>query len=164
MIDEWAREFGVSGTAVAELKRRMGIGDGSDLINQLSTNNTEPQGSEGRQQALVRLEAAKKGVRLFRNNVGAIKDERGVPVRFGLANDSKALNDVLKSADLIGWTPTLIQPRHVGMTLALFTSVEMKHAGWQYKGDAHERAQLAWANLVAAGGGRALFATGPEFL
>jgi hypothetical protein len=161
MIDEWAREFGVSVAAVAELKRRMGI-DTAPQTHELGTG--EPAGSEGRQQALVRLEAAKKGVRLFRNNVGAIKDERGVPVRFGLANDSKALNDVLKSADLIGWTPTLIQPHHVGMMFALFTSVEMKHEGWTYKGDAHERAQLAWLNLVIAGGGRALFATGPDFL
>lgn len=161
MIDEWAREYGVSSAAVAELKRRIGIDTGPQT-HELGIG--EPQGSEGRQQALVRLEAAKKGVRLFRNNVGAIKDERGVPVRFGLANDSKALNDVLKSADLIGWTPTPIQPHHVGMTLAVFTSVEMKHESWQYKGDAHERAQLAWLNLVIAGGGRALFATGPEFL
>jgi hypothetical protein len=160
MIDEWAKDWGIRGAAIADLKIRMGI----STLDLTGENPPAQPGSEGRQQALVRLEAGKKGVRLFRNNVGAIKDERGVPVRFGLANDSKALNDVLKSADLIGWTPTVIQPHHVGMMFALFTSVEMKHEGWTYKGDAHERAQLAWLNLVIAGGGRALFATGPDFL
>lgn len=155
MIDEWAKHWGVPVGAIADLKRRMGI----DLGRQW--HGDDPPGSEGRQQSLVRLEAAQKGIRLFRNNVGAMRDERGVPVRFGLANDSKALNDVIKSADLIGWTPTVIQPHMVGMTLAVFTSVEMKHETWQYKGDAHEQAQLAWANLVIAGGGRAMFATGP---
>lgn len=161
MLDEWAKHWGVSDAALSDLKSRIGT---ETLINVPEIISADPLGSESRQQALVRLEAARVGVRLFRNNVGAIKDERGVPVRYGLANDSKALNEVLKSADLIGWTPTRIEAHHVGTTLAVFTSVEMKHQGWQYRGDAHEKAQLAWLNLVLAGGGRALFATGPEFL
>ena len=116
--------------------------------------------SESYVQSIVRLEAARKGVRLFRNNVGALIDSRGVPVRYGLANDSKAANEAMKSADLIGWRSLIIESHMVGRCIAQFVSRECKHVGWQYHGDERERAQLAWAQLVAAGGGDAAFCTG----
>ena len=43
-------------------------------------------------QAAVRLEAARMGILLFRNNVGALIDVRGIPVRYGLANESTQIN------------------------------------------------------------------------
>lgn len=123
------------------------------------------ESSETRVQSLVRLEAAQKHKRLWRNNVGAIKDERGVPVRYGLANDSKSLNTELKSADLIGWEPILITADMVGMTFARFLSVECKHENWT-PGEHPEReqAQQRWADLVNAAGGRALIVTKPGSL
>ena len=116
--------------------------------------------SEAYVQSIVRLEAVKKGMRLWRNNVGALIDSRGVPVRYGLANDSKQLNVVCKSGDLIGWRPILITPAHVGSKIAQFVSRECKRPGWMYTGSDHERAQLKWAEMIAADGGDAKFCTG----
>lgn len=97
-------------------------------------------GSEARIQGLVRLEGARKGYRLWRNNKGVLPDRRGVPLRFGLANDTKQLSDQLASADLIGWDP-----------VGRFVSVEVKKAGGVIAD-----AQKNWAALVEAGGGLAL--------
>ena len=116
--------------------------------------------SEAWAQSLVRLEASEKGVKLFRNNVGVLKDETGRPVRYGLGNDSAKMNEVLKSADLIGLRPVLIEQRHVGHVLGQFVSREVKAPGWQYTGTGREVAQMAWCNLVNSCGGDAAFATG----
>ena len=50
----------------------------------------------------IRLEAAKQGILLWRNNVGAVKTSDGRMIRFGLANDSHKMNQHIKSSDLIG--------------------------------------------------------------
>lgn len=120
--------------------------------------------SEAYAQSQVRLEAPAKGVTLWRNNVGVLTDINGRPVRFGLANDSKQLNEVLKSSDLIGWRPVLITPAHVGTTIAQFVSRECKEPGWIYRGTDREVAQKAWLDLVAGAGGDSAFATGPGTL
>lgn len=121
--------------------------------------------SEASTQSAVRLEAARRGARLFRNNVGVLVDAKGRPVRFGLANDSAAVNRVVKSADLIGWEPVLITPDMVGSVIARFLSVECKAPDWRLDPrDPHEMAQVAWAQLVISGGGRAIFATGTDSL
>lgn len=153
-VYQWAARHGVSLQALAELQAVFGMQGGHDLPATVKGT------SEAAVQAAVRLEAARKGVRLFRNNVGALVDSRGVPVRFGLANDSKQLNEVMKSADLIGWRPLLIEPRHVGTVVAQFVSREVKAVGWHYTGADREPAQLAWAQLVTSGGGDAAFCTG----
>lgn len=150
----WAIRHGVSMQALNELQGVFGMHGGHLLPPTVKGT------SESAVQSAVRLEAARKGVRLFRNNVGALLDSRGVPVRYGLANESKQINDKVKSADLIGWRPVLITAAHVGTVIAQFTSRECKHPGWHYTGDAHEQAQLAWAQLVASGGGDAAFCTG----
>lgn len=117
--------------------------------------------SEAYAQSLVRLAAAREpGVTLWRNNVGVLTDERGRPVRYGLANDSAALNARIKSADLIGWRSTVITPAHVGQTLAVFASLEVKRPGWRYTGTEREVAQAAWRDMVRAAGGLADFTTG----
>lgn len=121
--------------------------------------------SESRVQSLVRIEAADKRKRLFRNNVGELKDANGVPVRYGLANDSKALNAELKSADLIGWESILITPDMVGQTIARFLSVECKAEDWKPRAKSpHEIAQRRWADMVNAAGGRALIVNAPGSL
>lgn len=60
---------------------------------------------------------ANHGCRLFRNNTGAIKDQTGRLVRFGLCKGS---------SDLIGFRPTVITPEMVGKTVAIFTAIEVK--------------------------------------
>jgi hypothetical protein len=120
------------------------------------------QSSEARVQSLVRLEAAQAGVWLTRNNVGVLQDANGRPVRYGLANESKQQNSVIKSGDLIGWRRRVIVQRDVGHTIAQFVSRECKHEGWKPNpNDKHEMAQRAWANLVNINGGDAAFASGP---
>jgi hypothetical protein len=124
----------------------------------LEENNT----SEARQQSIIRLWYARHGITLFRNNVGALRDERGVPVRYGLANDSKAINQVMKSGDLIGWHDRLITPEMVGSKVAQFVSIECKKANWKFTGDKHELAQLKWIEIVNRSGGYAAFSNGVE--
>jgi hypothetical protein len=120
--------------------------------------------SESRQQSLIRLAASRKGWLLFRNNVGALIDSRGVPVRYGLANESKAMNEKIKSADLIGIEPVLITSDMVGQTIGRFVSIEVKEEGWKYTGNGREKAQKAWLQLIVTNGGRALFANDPDVL
>lgn len=158
LLDEWAIAWGVPLNALADLRQRMGIAAVAGMP--LVTPEGKP-GSEVRQQSLIRLDAADCNVWLTRNNVGALVDARGVPVRYGLANESKAQNEQVKSGDLIGIRPILIGPQHVGQLIGQFVSVEAKHQTWVYKGDKHETAQLNWANFVISKGGFACFATGP---
>lgn len=165
MIDEWAKQHGVSALALAELKALMGItalGVMGPQTHELG--HGEEPGSEGRQQALIRLEAANLKIRLYRNNSGAFVDDNGRQVRYGLANESKQVNEVLKSPDLIGWRRRLITPDMVGMVIGQACMREVKHEGWTYKGDKHERAQLAFIELAVADGCDAAFATGPGTL
>ena len=91
----------------------------------------------------LRLEASEQGARLWRNNVGATMTNTGSYIRFGLANDSMAVNQAIKSADLIGIKPIIITEEHIGKQLGVFLSREVKKPGWQYTGNARERAQLA---------------------
>lgn len=160
ILRTWAARHGVPFGAILELETLMGVTHAPPI------EVDGPLGSEGRQQSLIRLEAANKGIMLFRNNVGALPDKGGRMVRYGLANESKKQNEVIKSADLIGWRTVTVPANGFGfpVNFAQFLSVEVKEEGWVYTGDEHEEAQSAWASLVVAGGGRALFATGPGSL
>lgn len=120
--------------------------------------------SESRAQGRIVLEAGNLGFWLSRNNVGALRDSRGRVVRYGLANETAALNRRIKSGDLIGIRQVLIEPHHVGLTLGQFASVEVKEPGWAYSGRGREPAQLAWIEHVRKLGGFACFADGPEGL
>lgn len=96
-----------------------------------------------------RVEASRFGVHLWRNNSGVLYDDRGVPVRFGLGNDSSRLNEVFKSSDLIG-----IRPWD-----GKFCAFEMKPPGWRGVRSNHERAQEAFINEVRRCHGVAGFVT-----
>lgn len=110
--------------------------------------------------APLRLAASREGARLWRNNNGAGKLENGSYIRWGLANESAAMNSMLKSSDLIGIRPVLVTPEHVGRTLGVFVSREVKRPGWSYRGGPREEAQKRWLDLVASLGGDAAFTTG----
>lgn len=154
-LREWALRHGIGVDALGELSAMLGA----------VAVTTPAGGSEAKVQSLVRLAAPGAGMRLFRNNVGALLDERGVPVRYGLANDSKALNQRIKSSDLIGWRRLVIAPEMVGYAVAQFVSLECKHEAWKPSpGDAREAAQQSWLTLVAADGGYAKFITGANQL
>lgn len=149
----WAIKWGIPAAALQDLQHELGMLGGFEMPEKCGS-------SEEAVQAQVRLEGAQKGVKLFRNNVGALLDTRGVPVRYGLANDTEKLNKVLKSADLIGWRSQLVEPHHVGQIWARFTSREIKEQGWVYTGREREPAQLAWAMMVCSAGGDGGFAAG----
>jgi len=153
ILDKWALRWHIPSHALAELKATMGIHPTPVNVAGISEAAVQQQ---------IRLEAGKHGVALFRNNNGACMDEGGRLIRYGLANDSAAMNKSLKSHDLIGVTPYLVTVRDVGHTVGIFTSVEVKRAGWKFTGTVREKAQLAWSNLIIKLGGRAQFATSPE--
>ncbi len=88
------------------------------------------------------------GLRLFRNNVGALKDHQGRHVQFGLHPGS---------ADLIGWRSVTITPDMVGKRLAVFASVEVKTQTGKVRPD-----QANWQQQVTDAGGLAVVARSPE--
>lgn len=111
-------------------------------------------------QNLIRLEASRKGLRVWRNNVGAGYMRNGSFLRWGLANESKAVNEKFKSGDLIGIRSVIITPELVGCKIGQFVSREAKHSEWTYTGTPHEVAQKAWNDLILEMGGDAAFAIG----
>ena len=154
-LHTWAQRWGVPIECLRDLQMTLGL-----YTPALPADAPEAGKSEAWAQSAVRLEASQKGCHLFRNNVGALKDKTGRLVRYGLGNDSQALNDVLKSSDLIGFAPIEISTEHLGKRIAQFVAREVKEPIWQFRGDAHEVAQLNFLNLVNANGGDAKFTTG----
>ena len=145
LITEWAAVWGVPQAALNDLVQRLTAADHLP---------SEAGRSEAAVQADIRLAAAKRGdLVLWRNNSGALTDDAGRLIRFGLGNDSAQANKRLKSADLIGI--------HRGS--GRFVSIEVKRPGWKHS-DASERdrAQAAWAATVAAMGGVALRVTSAQ--
>jgi hypothetical protein len=154
---KWSIKWGVPIAAVEDLRREFGL---------ISTEPPEPDNgeSEAAVQTRIRLEASRKGGRLWRNNVGGAYTEEGGFLRYGLANDSKDMNDLIKSSDLIGLRPVLITQGHVGSILGQFVAREVKAPGWAYTGTKREEAQLNFLNLVTGLGGDAQFANTPGTL
>lgn len=148
-LDDWARRWGVPPEALAELRHRLA---------------PTPHATKGERESdavsRIRLAASEAGWILFRNNVGACYDATGRFIRYGLANDSAQLNKSLKSADLVGLRPVVIDPTHLGRTLGQFVALECKRPGWTFRGTERERAQERFLALVAAHGGHARFTTG----
>jgi hypothetical protein len=132
------------------------------------------QRAEADAQRAARLSIARQGAMSWRNNVGALAtktrhdcpqcrfrfEESRPPLRYGLANDSAALNKRVKSSDLILAIPRIIRPQDVGKKIAQLGAVECKRPGWKYTGNEREAAQLAFLSIVADLGGFATFSTG----
>lgn len=137
---QWAARWNIPAEAIAEYRQLVGIdpapGAGGDM-------------PEAKVLAQVRLEAARQGIYLWRNNVGATLDQNDRLIRYGLANDSVKVNRNIKSSDLVGIRPG-----------GQFICREVKAAGWQYTGTDREQAQLRWIELILSLGGDAAFATG----
>lgn len=123
--------------------------------------------SETGNQNRIREHYATLGYRLWRNNSGVLENKDGTPVRYGLGNDSKQLNEQIKSGDLIGWRPRLVTPDMIGDVIAQFVSIDAKPDGWSFPRPtnkaAYKRAmaQLRWANMIVAEGGEAGFIIDP---
>lgn len=156
-LHQWAIQYGVPLDAVHALQRLFGTRDVPDPPRAVYGK------SEASIQAALRLNASKSGCRLWRNNVGAGYMADGSFVRWGLMNDSREMNERIKSHDLIGIRPVLVGPEHIGTTIGQFFMREAKPYDWVYTDTAHERAQLAAAELITSLGGDARFAnTGDE--
>jgi hypothetical protein len=84
------------------------------------------------------------GLRVFRNNVGAIKDRNNRLVRYGLCTGS---------ADLIGWQSVVITPAMVGQRFARFVSIEVKTPSGRLSPE-----QETWQGVVQKAGGIAVVA------
>ena len=142
-LHDWAMRHNLPASALQE------------LVALLTRAPDLPAGkSEAAVQNEIRLAASQRGdLVLWRNNSGALTDDAGRLIRFGLGNDSAQANRRMKSADLIGI--------HRGS--GRFVSIEVKRPGWKHS-DASERdrAQAAWAATVAAMGGVALRVTSAQ--
>lgn len=79
------------------------------------------------------------GFRLFRNNVGVLRDGRGEYVAYGLCEGS---------SDLIGWRTIEITPEMVGTKIAQFVASEVKRPGKKATPK-----QTNFINAVCASGG-----------
>lgn len=119
--------------------------------------------SEELVQQQIRLDVARSGLDLWRNNVGVAlhTDRYGQTraVRYGLLNDSEDINKEFKSSDLIGIRPMLVTPEWVGHTVGVFAAIECKESGWKLTpGDKRGQAQQRFIDLVTQAGGFAGFA------
>lgn len=148
--------------AIRELELKLGIAGRAALAQAGVPVPDGPAGSEGRQQTIVQIEAAKQDIILWRNNVGAFESATGQWVRYGLANESKQMNAAIKSSDLIGIRKRYITPDMVGSTIGQFVAREMKEEAWIFSAkDKHCGAQKVFNDLIVAYGGDACFCTGP---
>lgn len=155
-IEQWGVRWGVHPGAISELRMIMGVHDPGPV-------DTNIKGmSEAAIQQRIRIDSSQHGCRLWRNNNGATLDENGRMIRFGLANDSAKVNKEIKSSDLIGITPRIITAYDVGVTVGIFTSIEVKRPGWGYTAQPREIAQLKWVTLVRSMGGIGKFTTTAE--
>jgi len=153
-LDDWASRWGVHPAALVELRMEFMAEAPAQTVKRKS-------GEEGQVSNDVRLEIASEcDGRLFRNNVGAGYMKDGSFIRFGLANESKKMNETFKSSDLIGLKPVLITTEMVGTTIGQFVARESKRPGWVYRGTPREVGQLNFLKFVLTKGGDAAFVTG----
>lgn len=146
---EWALKWGIPTEAVDDLRASMGM----DQTKSAFPDATSEAGVSQR----TRLHFAGEGGILWRNNVGAFKDDHGNFIRFGLANESSQMNKKIKSSDLIGISPLQITQHHIGQTIGQFVAIETKAPNWAYRGTEREAAQMKFLQLVIAKGGIGYF-------
>lgn len=111
----------------------------------------------------IQLEASKFRIWLGRNNSGSLMNHEAKPprpVRFGLGNISKKVQENFRSSDFVGIFPVVITPDMVGKTVGVFVASETKRPG--YPKDARYRAQKAFIDFIKNNGGIADFNTSAE--
>lgn len=150
-LKAWAFRNDISDVAYNELIELFGMSSVS------ITSPSDGSDSESSVQNKVRIQASKLGMTLWRNNVGVFTDKRGIPVRYGLANESKRMNSVIKSSDLIGVRPVTIDESHVGTIIGQFVALEVKKESWVFSNRPHEVAQLNFLKLMGSRGAYAKF-------
>lgn len=155
IIHRWAQRNQIHPHAIAQLLNMLGVG-----FEPMHTLDIPTGASEAAVQQRVRVAMSEAGMINWRNNVGAMMDDKGNMVRFGLCNDTAALNKKLKSSDLIAINKAPITPAMVGLPRGQFVAREVKEQGWKYTGTEHEKAQLAFGQIVIAAGGDFAFTTG----
>lgn len=146
----WGAKWGIPQEAIDDLRGNMG------LTTLFPTGDATSEAGASKR---VRLEAAARGEVLWRNNVGACVDDRGNHIRYGLANESKAMNKNVKSSDLVGIRPVMVTPEMVGYKVGIFTAREVKRPGWVYTGGPREVAQRKFGEIVLSHGGDFEFTT-----
>ncbi len=150
LICDWATRYGVSGEALRQ------------LLAIVTPPRTSETGGKPRSEAAVQSGIIERsyrvGAALWRNNSGAMFNEQNQMVRFGLGNDSKKINDVWKSPDLVGIWPRRITPLDVGTVIGQFMGCEVKESGWRGPTSDHEKAQAAALSNFRALGGIGIFA------
>lgn len=151
VLQRWAEKWGISPAAIHDLRNQLGANAHEFVHDQANT--------EAGVQNQVRLKAGQLGWHLWRNNVGACEDSNGNFLRYGLCNDSKRVNLVLKSSDLIGIRAVRITSAMIGSTIGQFCAFEVKRPGWRNTGTEREQAQENFINLIEANGGHAKFIT-----
>lgn len=156
ILNDWANRHAVTPAAMAELYLLMGF---TPEVPELCQGKDESY-----VQSFLRLAGPPLGFNLARNNRGALPNERGVPIRFGLWNDTAALDKVCKSGDLVGYQSGWFRDYETAepVKVAVFTMVECKHAGWPgfNPNDKREAAQQRCLSMVLSAGGIAAFSTG----
>jgi hypothetical protein len=101
--------------------------------------------AESKTTANIRLEASRRGAKLFRNQVGAYKNPEGQYVSTGLCPGS---------SDVIGWVPVVVTPDMVGKKIAVFCAIEVKDP----KKSTRKKNQKDFIAALLKDGGRAGFA------
>ena len=158
-ITQWASRHGVSAVALNELQQIF------TNVHQSNHGGKAPVASEAHVDSLISLEASQKDILWMRNNVGACQDKTGRVIRYGLLNESKNMNQDIKSPDRIGIRRIVVTPEMVGSSVGQFVAREIKHAAWTGKTlSAHEQAQLRCLQLFLRYGADAAFANGPGTL
>lgn len=117
--------------------------------------------TESQNQKLILNNYNKGDLRLFRNNVGMLKNEKGTYVHYGLHNGSH---------DLIGIKKVKITPDMVGKTIGVFVSIEIKKSGWKPPTPKNKKSyekfkgQKNWMDFVNKFGGESWFCDNAEIL
>lgn len=110
-----------------------------------------------------RIQAPHHRSLLMRNNSGVlINPGSRRPIRFGLGNDSKSINKIFKSSDLIGITQKQCT---CGQNYGIFTAIEVKIPGWKYnKNNPVHVAQKKFIEVIQLRGGIAGFVSSQDEL
>lgn len=145
--EEWAIRWALPPQAIQELREITSV-----TQDPLSGHSEEVVAAE------CRLALGKHGIITMRNNVGVLEDVNGRPVRYGLCNETKPMNQAMKSSDDILIIPYVVKPHDVGRTIGRFGALEYKKRNWVFSGRGREGAQSNFHRMVAAAGGVGLFA------